>query len=131
MYAHFKRPSAPHEIDCLSATKMSWYVSSFVSKFLKEIIQKKRLDFEEYRQRETTLSEAFGLLWQDPETGVCRGRSGDDCLHATAVACVLLDLYAQRKIEFRLKNDKRGGIIGRLFPWRDPSSDYTVVVSHQ
>jgi len=116
-------------IDGLSSIKMSWYACSLQSEFLREIIQNKRLDFEEYRQRELTLSEAFGLLWQNPKTGECEGRSGDDCLHATAVVFVLLDLYAQKKIDFRPEKNNRRGLLGRLFPRKDSFRNYKVVVS--
>ncbi|KXJ27579.1 hypothetical protein AC249_AIPGENE7622 [Exaiptasia diaphana] len=130
MYSHTKsNKSRTYGLaDGLSGIKISWYITSYVSKFLGEIIQNKRLDFDEYRSRESTISEAFGLLWQNPKTGECPGRSGDDSLHVTAVACALLDLYAKRRIEFRKKKNKKGFLLGRLFPTSDVFQDYVVTV---
>lgn len=128
MYSHTKKQTLSLA-DGLSGIKINWYITSYISKYLGEIIKNKRLDFDDYRSRESTISEAFGLLWQNPKTGECPGRSGDDCLHATAVACSLLDLYAQRKIDFRRNKKNKCGLLDRLFATGDAFEDYVVSVS--
>ncbi|XP_032234023.1 uncharacterized protein LOC116616177 [Nematostella vectensis] len=73
--------------------------SAFVQTYLREILQSGRFNIKDCQSRNLHLSQAYCLLWQNPETGEVTGRVSDEIIHDAAVAAILLDLAVRGYVE--------------------------------
>ncbi|XP_031574252.1 uncharacterized protein LOC116308040 [Actinia tenebrosa] len=78
------------------STEDAW----FIAERLREILQSRHFNKDDFEGRPLKLSQAFCLLWQNKENGEVSGRQRSGRIANAAVLAVLLDLFALGKIEF-------------------------------
>ncbi|XP_065064604.1 uncharacterized protein LOC135690853 [Rhopilema esculentum] len=82
-------------------------VASGFSRTIHELCSSRWFCFEDFKQHEILLSEAYVLLWQNSETGDIDGRKVGLPLKVGAYAAVFLDLIISRKIEVYYQHDEK------------------------
>ncbi|KAK3710157.1 hypothetical protein QZH41_010556 [Actinostola sp. cb2023] len=78
------------------STEDAWYMADK----LREVLEAKNFNKDDFDTRAFKLSQAFCLLWQDKDTGEVSGRQRSGKTANAAVVAVLIDLFILGKIEF-------------------------------
>ncbi|XP_031559193.1 uncharacterized protein LOC116295502 [Actinia tenebrosa] len=89
-----------------------------MAKAVLAVINSEHFDKDEIREQKLTLSQAFCLLWQDPESGDVDGRKVSVETNGGAAAAVLLDLVVLGKGEVELVPNKTLGIKNDLIVFK-------------
>ena len=86
------------------------YVAGKMRTAVVEIVNSSWFDKEHFQTEKLKLSQAFCLLWQDPESGEVHGRKmGVEC-NAAACAAGIIDLFAMDRVEVEVESNKTLGI---------------------
>lgn len=78
------------------STEDAW----FIAERLREILESRHFNKDDFEGRPLKLSQAFCLLWQNKNNGEVSGRQRAGRTANAAVLAVLLDLFVLGKIEF-------------------------------
>ncbi|KXJ14920.1 hypothetical protein AC249_AIPGENE27505 [Exaiptasia diaphana] len=86
------------------------YTAGKMTEALVAIVNSSWFDKESFQTEKLKLSQAFCLLWQDPESGDVSGRkSGVEC-QAAAAAAGIVDLIVMDRVEIEVQPNKTLGI---------------------